>query len=222
MTGRDSIRLLLGLPLLWASACSPIPHAWQHQRAKDAAVQMEQWPSLARNYHCRVDARSRQVTTARLEQRDFIGLAPEDVVTYCTGFTPPAGEGVAPYLIRGVAHPWPAYSVVRFEGTAGRCAVYQATWDGENMLGVWASRKVQPSPVIVYLPREPGAVYPVAEMGGDWILETKGYTEELAYAESLCWEQTDFILRIAFGATDDLTNRCSRRDEPRRAAERRD
>lgn len=210
MARRELIPLLLVVALPWSTGCSPIPHAWQHQPG-NAAVPITEWPTLARGHHCRVDTRSRDDATARLEQLDFVALRPKDVAAYCTAFEPPADQGVVPYLVRGVAHPWPAYSVVRFDQATGRCSVYQATYDGENMLGVWLSREAQPSPVIVYLPTEPVEVYPIAEMGGDWILDTKGSRDEQEYARSLCWESTDFLLRIAAGGSDDLTNRCSRR-----------
>jgi hypothetical protein len=200
-----SIAPLFVLALVGVSACSPIPHAWQHRPGKDVAVPIAEWTSLPRAYHCRVDARSREKATARLEERAFIAVTPEDVSAYCADFEPPADRVVSPYLVRGVAHPWPAYSVVRFDASTGRCVVYQATWDGENLLDVWASREVRPSPVVVFLPREPVEVLPVAEMGGDWILDTKGLAEEQEYARSLCWEDTDFVLRIAAGGSDDLT-----------------
>lgn len=78
------------------------------------------------------------------------------------------------------------------------------------MLGVWLSREVQPSPVVAYLPIEPVEVLPMAELGGDWILRTKEFAAEEAYARALCWSDMEFAHLVVGSGQDDLIDRCDR------------
>lgn len=214
MMPRTSARLLLAAALLSSGCLSPVPHTWQHRLAYGAGVPFMEWRLLPRSHHCRVHQGALAEAAARLESRSSIALAAADVWTYCPGYEPPADGTLHPHLVRGVSHGRPTYSAVHFDDATGRCAIYQMTWDGENLLDVWRLREAEASPVVLFAPSEPLEVLPIAYLGGDRILVTREFEEEQEYARSLCWDTEDLLLAIGLESGGrDVTSRCGEPQE---------
>ena len=171
--------LTLGILVSVQAGCSTqmIPHAWQVDGNQNVvAVRTDGWRKLPRGSLCPVDPGARPSVVERLNGHPAIELTVEEVRDLCDE-APVGQHGDRPYLVRGVAEasaPW--CSLARYDDSMRQLLVYQAWYNGENMLTVGG--RVGPSPIIVYLPTPPLAVYPVGEEMGDWLGATECFRDE--------------------------------------------
>ena len=126
------------------------------------------------NLYVRVDEGKRSQAVALLQDQSFALVDREQAAAFAPGFSPPPGNDLRPYLVRGVNYGGrPSYTLLRIDEPTNRLLVQQATYDGEML---WPTRWVmEPNAFIAYLPRPPSAVYPDGILGGDAIFRGKNW-----------------------------------------------
>ena len=82
----------------------------------------------------------------------------EDVLV--RGFERPTGEGLVPYLVRGVTMGTPTFSVLRRNTSTNELVVFRAIWNGEMSFPHASGGKFGIWPIVIYLKKLPMRVYP--------------------------------------------------------------
>jgi len=175
--GKWLVLAVSSLILLLAGGCLAPPkiHTWQTPTDHSSVLaEARHWSPLSTNHYVRVDDGRRSQAVSLLEDQSFALIAREQAAAFAPGFSPPPGNDLRTYLVRGVNYGGrPSYTILRFDAPTDRLLVQQATYDGEMM---WPTRWVmEPNAFIVYLPRPPSAVYPDGILGGDAIFRGKNW-----------------------------------------------
>src|SRR2546430_6150764 len=137
-------------------------------------AEVSHWAPLSMNLYARVDEGKRSQAVWLLQDQSFALVDREQAAAFAPGFSPPPGNDLRPYLVRGVNYGGrPSYTLLRIDEPTNRLLVQQATYDGEML---WPTRWVmEPNALIVYLPLPPSAVYPDGILGGDAIFRGKNW-----------------------------------------------
>ena len=162
------LRSAIGAALVVLAGCFAPPkrHAWQISREEMQQIQdADACAQLSTNDYVRVPDSSREHAVALLQDHSSVPLDASQVSTFAPSLPARAGQL---YLVRGASFSSrPAFTIVRFDGAAGRLLVQQFTYDGEMMMPArWVA---VPNALVVFLPRAPERLYPDAVLGGDWI-----------------------------------------------------
>lgn len=158
------------LVLLAGCFAPPKRHAWQISKKELAQIRdVETWPLLSTNDYARVPETKTADAVALLQDQSFLPLDVPQLAVFAPSMSARPGE--KPYLVRGVSYSTPFYTIVRFDSSAGRLFVQQATYNGEMLMPFrWVA---EPNALVVFLPRAPEQIYPHPLLGGDWIFYGK-------------------------------------------------
>ncbi len=167
------MKVLLAVGCLFAlvGCAGPVPHSWQ-SRVTDLGVvpATSSWPLVPQEDYRAVSKVQLDLAVEMLAEATFVQLTPERARGLAGEVDWSPGDGLTPYLVRGVAHgSAPAYTVVRFDAELGRLVVHHATWNGENPVIGYLERRSEPCPLVVWLPVPLTKVYATAGIGGDGV-----------------------------------------------------
>ncbi|MBI4601698.1 MAG: hypothetical protein HY721_07040 [Planctomycetes bacterium] len=165
------------LALSWAGCSGRVrQHPWL-TRGDAWAVDLDvaAWPLVEPDRFAWVARERREEAARLLETDEATELSAGEAARFAPDLAAPADLSLRPFLLRGVAYGGlPVYALLRTDEATRQALVYQATYNGENLLGVWALSDLQPCPVVACLPWPPSRVLATAELGGDQILRGIG------------------------------------------------
>lgn len=164
----------IAAPLFLVGCLAPKGHEWQVSRAELEQIRdATSWLQLPTNSYVRVPGSARADAVSLLLDRSSVQLDASQIPVFAPDFQSPPQPELKPYLVRGASFSErPSYTIVRFNAVTGQLLVEQATYDGEMFIPFerWI---VQPTPLVVFLPRTPEHVYSHPVLGGDIIFRGK-------------------------------------------------
>lgn len=173
------VHYLLAVALMLTGCASPEKHPWQiGGDDRHITIPTANWPVLSTNTYHRIPSAEVGRATELLKDKSFLELEGESLRSFWRASYGEIPAGKRVYLVRGVTYGSPpTFSVLRFNPEGGELIVYNATYNGENLLFVYALRKPSPAPMVVALSHELKKVYPTAVLAGDGIFRGRDFKD---------------------------------------------
>ena len=154
---------------------TPRNHVWQTP-ASELNDQAYKWSLFSTNQYSRVVSNQMATAVALLQESPFVTLNKEQTSIFAGDFSIPNGPELKAYLIRGVHFGYFSFTEVRLDMESNQLLVVHAAYNGEMFLP-FLRDVLQPTALVVFLPRPPSACFATAYKGGDLIFRGRDFKQ---------------------------------------------